>query len=102
MSRSLGWFYLSAPAVAELWLLFQRPDLAHAGSLLAICALAQLLGVLLMRGAGDEAQPWVLKGLLAFATVSVAGLCVVSGSTTNGFAYLFLWATPYAFVFIGN
>ena len=99
MSRSLGWFYLSAPAVAELWLLFQRPELAHAGSLLAICALAQLLGVLLMRGAGDEAQPWVLKGLLAFATVSVAGLCVVSGSTTNGFAYLFLWATPYAFVF---
>ena len=99
VSRSLGWFYICAPAMAEVWLAFQDDRPAHVPALLAICVLAQALGVLLVRGAADDAPAAVLKGLLALSTVLVAGLCFVSGANGNGFAYLFLWATPYAFVF---
>ena len=99
VSRSLGWFYLCAPAMAEVWLAFQDPAPAHVPALLAICVLAQALGVLLVRGVADDAPAAVLKGLLALSTVLVAGLCLVSGANGTGFAYLFLWATPYAFVF---
>jgi diguanylate cyclase (GGDEF)-like protein len=99
VARSLGWFYLCAPVMAELWLAFQPARPAHVAPLLATCALAQLVGALLARGLGDGAPAPALKGLLALASVFAAGLCVFSGSTGNGFAYLFLWATPYAFVF---
>src|SRR6185295_18910283 len=99
VSRSLGWFYVCAPAMAEVWLAFQDHRPAHVPALLAICVLAQILGVLLVRGVADDAPAVVLKGLLALSTVLVAGLCFVSGANGNGFAYLFLWATPYAFVF---
>jgi len=99
VSRSLGWFYICAPAMAEVWLAFQDHRPAHVPALLAICVLAQILGVLLVRGVADDAPAVVLKGLLALSTVLVAGLCFVSGANGNGFAYLFLWATPYAFVF---
>ena len=99
VARSLGWFYLGAPLVAEVWAAARAPRPAHLVALLGICALAQVLGALLARGSADDAPAAVLKGLLALASVFVAALCVVTGSTGNGFAYLFLWATPYAFVF---
>jgi diguanylate cyclase (GGDEF)-like protein len=99
VSRSLGWFYLCAPLMAEAWVAARATEPVHLAALLAICAIAQGLGALLARGFADDAPAPVLKGLLTLATVFVAGLCVASGSTDNGFAYLFLWATPYAFVF---
>jgi diguanylate cyclase (GGDEF)-like protein len=99
VARSLGWFYLCAPSMAELWLAFQSPRPAHVVPLLAICAVGQILGLLLVRGLADAAPAALLKALLTLSAIFVAGLCVVSGSTGNGFAYLFLWATPYAFVF---
>jgi diguanylate cyclase (GGDEF)-like protein len=99
VSRSLGWFYVCAPATAEAWLALQTDRPAHTPALLVICVLAQLLGVLLVRGAADVAPAGVLKGLLALSSVLVAGLLLVSGNDGLGFAYLFLWATPYAFVF---
>src|SRR6476469_1465911 len=89
VSRSLGWFYICAPAMAEVWLAFQDPRPAHVPALLAICVLAQAL--VLVRGAADDAPAAVLKGLLALSTVLVAGLCFVSGANGNGVAYLFLW-----------
>jgi diguanylate cyclase (GGDEF)-like protein len=99
VSRSLGWFYLGAPLVAEAWVVAGDKHPAHLAALLGICAVAQLLGAMLARGVADDAPAPALKGLLALATVFVAGLCVASGSTGNGVPYLFLWATPYAFVF---
>src|SRR5919199_5404529 len=85
--------------MAELWVAFQESRPAHVGALLAICAAAQALGVLLVRGIGARAPAPVLKGLLTLTSVFAAGLCVFSGSIGNGFAYLFLWVLPYAFVF---
>jgi diguanylate cyclase (GGDEF)-like protein len=99
VARSLGWFYLGAPLIAEVWLAAQSERPAHAGPLLVICAAAQLLGLLLVRGVADRAPAPVLKGLLALANVFVAGVLFVSGDHGDTFAYLFLWATPYAFVF---
>jgi hypothetical protein len=98
VARSLGLFYLCAPAMAELWLITDgwAPS---ALQLLLTCVLGQALGVLLLRGGGDRAPVPVLKGLLTLATIFVTGLCLFSGSTHAGFAYLFLWATPYAFFF---
>jgi diguanylate cyclase (GGDEF)-like protein len=99
VARSLGWFYLGAPLMAEVWSAAQDQRPAGLVPLLAICALAQVLGAALARGMGDDASAPVLKGLLTVATLFVTGLCFVSGATEQGFAYLFLWVTPYAFVF---
>jgi diguanylate cyclase (GGDEF)-like protein len=97
VSRSLGWFYLGAPVLGEARLVLSAHP-GHVAAMIAICLAAQLVGALLARGSADDAPAAVLKALLALASLFVAGLCLVSGST-NGFAYLFLWATPYAFVF---
>jgi diguanylate cyclase (GGDEF)-like protein len=98
VARSLGVFFVCAPAMAELWLATDGwiPSALH---LVVTCLMAQALGVLLLRGGGDRAPVPVLKGLLTLASFFVAGMCVISGSTQAGFAYLFLWATPYAFYF---
>jgi diguanylate cyclase (GGDEF)-like protein len=98
VARSLGLFFLCAPAMAEMWLATGGWT-ANALQLVVTCVLAQALGVLLLRGGGDRAPLPVLKGLLTLATFFVAGMCLISGSTQAGFAYLFLWATPYAFFF---
>jgi diguanylate cyclase (GGDEF)-like protein len=98
VARSLGLFFLCAPAMAELWLATDGWT-ANALHLVITCVMAQALGVLLVRGGGDRAPVPVLKGLLTLATFFVAGMCVITGSTQAGFGYLFLWATPYAFFF---
>jgi diguanylate cyclase (GGDEF)-like protein len=98
VSRSLGWFYLGAPLMAEAWLALSAHRPAHTAAMVAICLVAQAAGALLARGLADAAPAAALKALLTLASLFVAGLCLFSGST-DGFAYLFLWATPYAFVF---
>src|SRR5262249_19939468 len=87
VARSPGWFYLGAPLIAEVWLAFQDERPAHLGPLLAICAAAQLLGLLLATGFADRAPAPVLKGLLALANVFVAGVLFVSGEHGHTFAY---------------
>ena len=99
VSRPLGWFYLLAPVLAEIWVAFQAPPAPHAAALLAMCGAAQLLGLALVRGVADEAPIPALKLLLTVSSVFVAALCILSGSIANGFAYLFLWSLPYTFVF---
>jgi diguanylate cyclase (GGDEF)-like protein len=99
VARSLGWFYLGAPFVAETWLAVEAPRADRLVPMLAICLLAQVLGGVLVRGDEDAVPASLLKALLTLASVFVAGLCAASGSPDSGFAYLFLWATPYAFYF---
>jgi diguanylate cyclase (GGDEF)-like protein len=98
VARSLGLFYVCAPALAELWLITDGWA-PKAMQLLLTCVLGQALGILLLRGGGDRAPAPVLKLLLTLATVFVTGMCLFSESAHAGFAYLFLWATPYAFFF---
>jgi diguanylate cyclase (GGDEF)-like protein len=85
--------------MAQAWLAVQQPRPANLVWIVATCVAAQLLGALLLRGAADRASAPVVKGLLALASIFAAGLCVASGEATSGFAYLFLWVTPYAFLF---
>src|SRR3954453_20429886 len=94
VSRSLGWFYLGAPLLAEAWLALSARQPAHTAAMVSICLVAQAAGALLARGFAHDPAAAVLKALLALASLFVAVLCLVSGST-DGFAYLFLWATPY-------
>jgi diguanylate cyclase (GGDEF)-like protein len=98
VARSLGWFYLCAPITAEAWLAAQHGQPAFV-RILATCVAAQVLGALLLRGGADRAPTAVVKGLLTLASIFAAGLCVASGDPESGFAYLFLWVTPYAFLF---
>jgi diguanylate cyclase (GGDEF)-like protein len=98
VSRSLGWFYVCAPLVAEVWLALSAHRSAHAAAMAATCGVSQLVGALLARGLADDAPAATVKALLALASVLVAALCLLAGST-DGFGYLFLWATPYAFFF---
>jgi diguanylate cyclase (GGDEF)-like protein len=99
VARSLGWIYLGAPLLAEVWAGLRTPRPDHLVAMLAICALAQVIGVLLVRGIADTAPEPVLKGLISLASVFAAGLCIASGEPMSGFSYFFLWATPYAFFF---
>jgi len=99
VARSLGWFYLCAPLLAEIWIAARASRPGDLAPMIAICVLAQALGALLVRGAADDAPAPALKGLLTFGSVFAAGLCVASAEPASGFAYLFLWVTPTAFYF---
>src|SRR5919109_162505 len=98
IARSLGMLFLIEGTLGEAWLL-----LPHEGgqpmALILICVLAQLVGVWLRRGAVDEASLWVLKAIVAMATLMAVAACVLSDSTQAGFTFLFLWVTPYAVYF---
>src|SRR4051812_40382729 len=76
VARSLGWFYLGAPLLAEVWAAVRSPRPADLLPMLAICVIAQVLGVTLVRGHADDAPAPMLKGLLTLASVFAAGLCV--------------------------
>src|SRR4051795_8769378 len=54
VSRSLGWFYLGAPLLAEAWLALAAGRPAHTAAMVAICLLAQAAGALLARGLADD------------------------------------------------
>ena len=98
IARSLGMLFLIEGSLGEVWLL-----LPHEGdqplSLILICVLAQAVGLWLRRGALDDAPLWALKAIVAMATLMAVAACVLSGSTRTGFAFLFLWVTPYAVYF---
>src|SRR5919198_1353171 len=98
IARSLGLLFLIEGSLGEAWLLLPR----HAGQTLAVvlvCVLAQVLGVWMRRGGLDEAPRWVLKAIVTLGTLLAAAGCVFSGSTETGFAFFFLWVTPYAVYF---
>src|ERR671937_2749821 len=98
IARSLGLLFLIEGTLGEAWLLLPH----HAGQtvgVVAICLLAQALGIWMRRGALDTAPVWVLKAIVALGTLLAAAACVFSGSSGTGFAFFFLWVTPYAVYF---
>jgi diguanylate cyclase (GGDEF)-like protein len=98
VARSLGLLFLIEGALGEAWLLLPH----HAGETLAVllvCVLAQVLGIWMRRGGLDAAPVWVLKAIVTLGTLLAAAGCVFSGSTETGFAFFFLWVTPYAVYF---
>ena len=98
IARSLGMLFLIEGTLGQVWLLLPH-DAGQPLPLVAICVLAQVLGVWMRRGGLDFAPLWVLKAMIALGTLLAAAGCVFSGSTTTGFAFLFLWVTPYAVYF---
>src|SRR6266496_514991 len=98
IARSLGLLFFIEGTLGEAWLLLPH----HAGealALLLICALSQVVGIWMRQGALDEAPVWVLKAIVTLGTLLAAAGCVFSGSTNTGFAFFFLWVTPYAVYF---
>jgi hypothetical protein len=89
--------FLIEGTLGELWRCCPTGGLAV--PLVAICALAQLLGIWMRRGGMDFAPLWVLKAIVTLGTLLAAAGCVFSGSTTTGFTFFFLWVTPYAVYF---
>ncbi|MEA2278022.1 MAG: hypothetical protein QOC78_2982 [Solirubrobacteraceae bacterium] len=99
IARSLGLLFAIEGTLGEVWLLLPHKGGGHPLPLLLVCALAQAVGVWLRRGALDRAPVWVLKLVVAVGTMLAAAGFVLSGSTTSGFAFFFLWVTPYAVYF---
>jgi diguanylate cyclase (GGDEF)-like protein len=98
IARSLGLLFLIEGTLGEAWLLLPH----QAGwtlPLLGICVLAQVLGIWMRRGGLDFAPLWVIKAIITLGTLLAAAGCVFSGSTRTGFAFFFLWVTPYAVYF---
>jgi diguanylate cyclase (GGDEF)-like protein len=98
IARSLGLLFLLEGTLGEAWLLLPH----QAGwtlPLLGICVLAQVLGIWMRRGGLDHAPLWVIKAIITLGTLLAAAGCVFSGSTRTGFAFFFLWVTPYAVYF---
>jgi diguanylate cyclase (GGDEF)-like protein len=90
--------FLAEGTLGEAWLLLPH-DGGQPMPLLLVCVLAQLVGLWLRQGAVDESPLWVLKAIVAMATLMAVAACVLSDSTQTGFAFLFLWVTPYAVYF---
>ena len=84
---------------AQVWLLLPHDAGQTAAARWRICVLAQVLGIWMRRGGLDYAPLWVLKAIITLGTLLAAAGCVFSGSTTTGFAFFFLWVTPYAVYF---
>jgi diguanylate cyclase (GGDEF)-like protein len=98
IARSLGMLFLLEGTLGETWLLLPH-DAGQTLPLLLVCVLAQVVGLWLRQGAVDEAPVWVLKAIVALATLTAVAGCVFSGSSRTGFTFLFLWVTPYAVYF---
>ena len=98
IARSLGMLFLIEGTLGQVWLLLPH-DTGQPLPLVAICVLAQVLGIWMRRGGMDFAPLWVLKAMIALGTLLAVAGSVFSGSTTTGFAFLFLWVTPYAVYF---
>src|SRR5436190_2393975 len=98
IARSLGMLFLIEGTLGQVWLLLPH-DAGQPLPLVTICVVAQVLGIWMRRGGLDFAPLWVVKAMIALGTLLAAAGCVLSGSTTTGFAFLFLWVTPYAVYF---
>jgi diguanylate cyclase (GGDEF)-like protein len=98
IARSLGMLFLLEGTLNEAWLLLPHHD-GQALPLLLVGVLAQAVGLWLRQGAVDEAPLWALKAIVALATLMALASCVFSGSSRTGFAFFFLWVTPYAVYF---
>ena len=97
IARSLGLLFLIQGTLGEGWLLLPH-EARHAQAVVLICVLAQVLGIWMRRGGFDAAPLWVLKAIITLGTLLAAAGCVFTGAGT-GFAFFFLWVTPYAVYF---
>lgn len=103
MARPLGAVFALGPLTALGWLLFaDHPAAAHEGLIAAVLAAAAALGLLLLRGAFDERGPGFFACVVGLAGVLVS-LVVWAGATpVSGYPFGYLWATPYAYVFLSR
>jgi diguanylate cyclase (GGDEF)-like protein len=97
IARSLGLLFLIQGTLGEGWLLLPH-QARHAQAVVLVCVLAQVLGIWMRRGGFDAAPLWVLKAIITLGTLLAAAGCVFTGAGT-GFAFFFLWVTPYAVYF---
>jgi diguanylate cyclase (GGDEF)-like protein len=98
IARSLGLLFLIEGTLGLVWLLLPHVA-AQTLPLALICVLAMVVGIWMRRGGLDEAPPWALKAIVTLGTLLAAAACVFSGSTKTGFAFFFLWVTPYSVYF---
>jgi diguanylate cyclase (GGDEF)-like protein len=99
IARSLGLLFLLEGTLGLAWLALPARVEEQLLPLAAICALAQCVGLWLRRGGADEAPAWAVKALVTFGTLLAAAAYTFSSSTGSGFAFFFLWVTPYAVYF---
>lgn len=99
IARSLGILYLVGPAVAYIWLLLPHSRDAQELGVVASALGAQLIGGLLLTERGGRLPARAYQLVVASAPVFVSVSYIFSGSSTSGFAFFYLWVTPYAFVF---
>lgn len=100
LTRSLMLVYAAGVPLACLWLALPHPGAPPRGALLAIFALAALLGVALLSGrlAGFVAAP--LRVTMALTNAMVALGVHLTGVQGSGLELFFLWLTPYAWGFL--
>ncbi|HEY7618126.1 MAG TPA: EAL domain-containing protein [Solirubrobacteraceae bacterium] len=97
IARSLGLLFFIQGTLGEGWLLLPH-DARHVQAVVLVCVLAQVLGIWMRRGGFDAAPLWVLKAIITLGTLLATAGCVFTGAGT-GFAFFFLWVTPYAVYF---
>ena len=98
VADQIGVLLLVGAAVVLGWIvLFPSPSSDDAG-LLALLAVGVVIGVGLLGGLVDRTSARTL-GLTIAAVNGLVSLGIVFAGTLNpGFAFFYLWATPYAFV----
>jgi hypothetical protein len=98
MARALAFIYIAGPTVALVALLL--PHSADSNDTGALVLIAIAYAVVPILFATYRRLPPVAYGLIiAFANILVTLVIWFDGEAASKFAFFYLWATPYAFVF---
>jgi diguanylate cyclase (GGDEF)-like protein/PAS domain S-box-containing protein len=97
-TRSLGLAIVAAHTVVLAWLAFPHPY-GNDGAIVAVCAAGYVCGALLLVLPERLTPDWFLRGVVAFATLLISAAVYFTGDSDAGLGLLYVWATPYAYVF---
>ena len=98
IARAQAYLCIGAAATGTLAAVLPHPPYFNVAGLLAVQAVALILGLIALFTAG-RAPSWIHRTGPALATVMTTVAVVLSGSSTSGYVMLYLWVGLYAFYF---
>ena len=102
MARPLGMLFVGAGLLALVWTLLPQPPEALPWAVAIVGAIAVMAGALLLSGRLDREGPRTFDIALALSTLLISTAVFFSGRAGSGFAFFYLWATPYAYWFFSH
>lgn len=102
MARPLGMLFAGAGLLALIWTLLPQPPEASPWAVAIVGTVAVAAGALLLSGRLDREPPRTFDLALGLSTLLISASVYFSGRAGSGFAFFYLWATPYAYWFFSH